>query len=196
MTAHSSKGLEFKHVIITGMEENLFPSMNMISSLKDIEEERRLFYVALTRAKKDLVLSFASSRMRNGRTEFNALSRFVKEIDLEYFENPALILSQSGGFGGGFSTRVYAKQEPPRFEKKAPVQRPAPAPAQRPVDPDFKAVDMSELFVGERIEHNRFGPGRIKSITGVAPELKAVVDFDDFGEKTLLLKYAKMRPLK
>ena len=204
MTAHSSKGLEFKHVIITGMEENLFPSMNMVSSLKDIEEERRLFYVALTRAKKDLVLSFASSRMRNGRTEFNALSRFVKEIDLEYFENPALILSQSGGFGGGFSTRVYAKQEPPRFEKKAPVQRPAPAPAQRPapapaqrpVDPDFKAVDMSELFVGERIEHNRFGPGRIKSITGVAPELKAVVDFDDFGEKTLLLKYAKMRPLK
>lgn len=196
MTAHSSKGLEFKHVIITGMEENLFPSMNMISSLKDIEEERRLFYVALTRAKKDLVLSFASSRMRNGRTEFNALSRFVKEIDLEYFENPALILSQSGGFGGGFSTRVYAKQEPPRFEKKAPVQRPALAPAQRPVDPDFKAVDMSELFVGERIEHNRFGPGRIKSITGVAPELKAVVDFDDFGEKTLLLKYAKMRPLK
>ena len=64
------------------------------------------------------------------------------------------------------------------------------------MDPDFKAVDMSELFVGERIEHNRFGPGRIKSITGVAPELKAVVDFDDFGEKTLLLKYAKMRPLK
>ena len=180
MTVHSAKGLEFSHVLITGLEDNLFPSMNMVGSAADLEEERRLFYVALTRAKKDIVLTHASSRMRNGKTENNPLSRFVKEIDPRYLENP-----------------WYASHPASSpVQRPAPLQRPAASAPQRPADPNFKAVDMSELYEGERIEHNRFGPGRIKSITGVAPELKAVVDFDDYGTKTLLLKYAKMRPLK
>ena len=180
MTVHSAKGLEFSHVLITGLEDNLFPSMNMVGSAADLEEERRLFYVALTRAKKDIVLTHASSRMRNGKTENNPLSRFVKEIDPRYLENP-----------------WYASHPASSpVQRPAPPQRPAASAPQRPADPNFVAVDMSELYEGERIEHNRFGPGRIKSITGVAPELKAVVDFDDYGTKTLLLKYAKMRPLK
>lgn len=223
MTVHSAKGLEFRHVLITGLEDNLFPSMNMVGSLSDLEEERRLFYVALTRAKKDLVLTHATSRMRNGKTENNPLSRFVKEIDPKYLEDPSAVQGEAAFSGfGGFGTRSglgygrsgavhfekrtapgqrpSAPSERPAFESQRPAaataSRPAPAPAQRPLDPNFKAVDMSELYVGERIEHNRFGPGRIKSITGVAPELKAVVDFDEYGQKVLLLKYAKMRPLK
>ena len=225
MTVHSAKGLEFRHVLITGLEDNLFPSMNMVGSLSDLEEERRLFYVALTRAKKDLVLTHATSRMRNGKTENNPLSRFVKEIDPKYLEDPSAVQGEAAFSGfGGFGTRSglgYGRSGAVHFEKRtAPGQRPsapserpafgsqrpaepsqpaarsAAAPAQRPLDPNFKAVDMSELYVGERIEHNRFGPGRIKSITGVAPELKAVVDFDEYGQKVLLLKYAKMRPLK
>ena len=219
MTVHSAKGLEFRHVLITGLEDNLFPSMNMVGSLSDLEEERRLFYVALTRAKKDLVLTHATSRMRNGKTENNPLSRFVKEIDPQYLEDPSAVQGEAAFSGfGGFGTRSgpgYGRSGAVRFEKRpsAPSERPAfgsrrpaepsqpaarsaAAPAQRPLDPNFKAVDMSELYVGERIEHNRFGPGRIKSITGVAPELKAVVDFDEYGQKVLLLKYAKMRPLK
>ena len=223
MTVHSAKGLEFRHVLITGLEDNLFPSMNMVGSLSDLEEERRLFYVALTRAKKDLVLTHATSRMRNGKTENNPLSRFVKEIDPQYLEDPSAVQGEAAFSGfGGFGTRSglgYGRSGAVHFEKRtapgqrpsapserpafgsqrpaaATASRPAPAPAQRPLDPNFKAVDMSELYVGERIEHNRFGPGRIKSITGVAPELKAVVDFDEYGQKVLLLKYAKMRPLK
>ena len=232
MTVHSAKGLEFKHVIITGLEDNLFPSMNMVGSLTDLEEERRLFYVALTRAKKDLVLTHATSRMRNGKTETNPLSRFVKEINVKYLEDPYAVESDMAfsGFGGiGFrsktgygqsgavhferrsasssssqrpsfgSQRTSAASQPPASGTRRPAPSPvrtSPAASQRAVDPNFKAVDMSELYEGERIEHNRFGPGKIKSITGVAPELKAVVEFDDYGEKTLLLKYAKMRPLK
>ena len=225
MTVHSAKGLEFRHVLITGLEDNLFPSMNMVGSLSDLEEERRLFYVALTRAKKDLVLTHATSRMRNGKTENNPLSRFVKEIDPQYLEDPSAVQGEAAFSGfGGFGTRSglgYGRSGAVHFEKRTapgqrpsapserpafgsrrpaepsqPAARPAAAPAQRPLDPNFKAVDMSELYVGERIEHNRFGPGRIKSITGVAPELKAVVDFDEYGQKVLLLKYAKMRPLK
>ena len=220
MTVHSAKGLEFSHVLITGLEDNLFPSMNMVGSAADLEEERRLFYVALTRAKKDIVLTHASSRMRNGKTENNPLSRFVKEIDPRYLENPSAVQSEMAFSGfGGFGTRRPAfspvqRQAPVQryasrpasshqqrpasspVQRPAPLQRPAASAPQRPADPNFVAVDMSELYEGERIEHNRFGPGRIKSITGVAPELKAVVDFDDYGTKTLLLKYAKMRPLK
>ena len=208
MTVHSAKGLEFSHVLITGLEDNLFPSMNMVGSAADLEEERRLFYVALTRAKKDIVLTHASSRMRNGKTENNPLSRFVKEIDPRYLENPSAVQSEMAFSGfGGFGTRrpAFSPVQRPAsspVQRPAPTQRPAasapnrPVSPQRPADPNFVAVDMSELYEGERIEHNRFGPGRIKSITGVAPELKAVVDFDDYGTKTLLLKYAKMRPLK
>ena len=214
MTVHSAKGLEFSHVLITGLEDNLFPSMNMVGSAADLEEERRLFYVALTRAKKDIVLTHASSRMRNGKTENNPLSRFVKEIDPRYLENPSAVQSEMAFSGfGGFGTRrpafspvqrqapvqryaSHPASSPQQRPASSPVQRPAASAPQRPADPNFVAVDMSELYEGERIEHNRFGPGRIKSITGVAPELKAVVDFDDYGTKTLLLKYAKMRPLK
>ena len=246
MTVHSAKGLEFPYVIIVGLEENLFPSSNMIYSTQDLEEERRLFYVALTRAKKDVVLAFARDRFRNGRHEQNSVSRFVREIDPQYLAQPLeseddfLTGRSSTGFGGfgGFGSRFgsgsgsgsgsrfgsgsssgsrfgssYGTSSRPvtvprqgssgssRPGSSGPSSQGSSSPVRTPLPSkpevqysDFVPVDMTELYVGERIEHNRFGPGKILSITGVAPELKAEVEFDRFGRKTLLLKYAKMRP--
>jgi DNA helicase-2/ATP-dependent DNA helicase PcrA len=234
MTAHSAKGLEFPYVFIAGMEENLFPSGGMLASPSDIEEERRLFYVAVTRAKKAVGISFATTRMRNGRHESNAPSRFIREINPKYIANP---LSDRdfrperddddddfGGFGSHFFGRggsfgrggreagprgssygrssgvTFFKQERRPAEKPAtavPARRPmAPAaPAPRYDDSTFVPSPMRDFSIGQRIEHNRFGPGRILDITGTFPELKAKIAFDDYTEpKTILLKYAKMRP--
>ena len=233
MTVHSAKGLEFPYVLIVGLEENLFPSVNMLSRAQDIEEERRLFYVAITRAKKDVVLSHCYDRMRNGRHEQNTISRFVREIDPKYLAKPLededFVTGSGFGSGrpsfGGFGSRFgssYGSGSRQGFGPRSGAgsgqgsgqrsgsgisnPRPsfggnsAPKPAATvPAKPavqyrDFVPVHMSELHEGERIEHDRFGPGKIISITGVIPELKAVVDFDNYGRKTLLLKYAKMRP--
>ena len=214
MTVHSAKGLEYPYVLITGLEENLFPSLSMLSSRQDVEEERRLFYVAVTRAQKAVTLSYSSSRMRNGKHENNSPSRFIKEIDSSYLENPLPedefepVESGWGGFGGfgGFSERSYGKSSRPRSEARSFGTRTQskqetpvhvvrkPNTAALPADPDFKAVPMTELYAGERVVHNRFGAGLIKSIGGGYPDLKAVIDFDEHGEKLLLLRYAKLRP--
>lgn len=224
MTVHSSKGLEFPYVYVAGMEENLFPSLTLLSSKQEIEEERRLFYVAITRAKRSVGLSFADTRMRNGKHENNQPSRFIHEIDSRYVENPLdddeadAPTPSWGGFGRGarstsFNPQNYGKSSGVTFERRrpvsgstrpaslpqretAPVRRPAATPKPAEIDPNFVPVPMKELYEGERIEHNRFGAGTIKTITGVFPELKATVVFDEYGEKLLLLKFAKMRPLK
>ena len=224
MTAHSAKGLEFPYVFVAGMEENLFPSVNMLSSSADVEEERRLFYVAITRAKKAVWLSFASTRMRNGRHESNSPSRFIREIDPSYIANPLTERdygygdsSETGFFGSGkrgwmptapgavrigFQRPARPRREPPRPEphtspvvpSRRPLSVPAPA-APRYDEATFVPSPMRDFSIGQRIEHNRFGPGRILDITGTFPELKAKIAFDDYPEpKTILLKYAKMRP--
>ncbi|MDD6150720.1 MAG: 3'-5' exonuclease [Bacteroidales bacterium] len=209
MTVHSAKGLEFPYVFIVGLEENLFPSGGMVSGAQDVEEERRLMYVAVTRAKKALALSYATSRMRNGKHESNPPSRFIRDIDPSYLELPADFHSSVpsfGGFGSSFlnsspARTITSRSERPFDRNRAePAHRPA-AP-QRPsfstkpeiIDPEFVPVPMTELYKGERIEHNRFGGGLILEISGTAPELKARIRFDDYGEKLLLLKYAKLRP--
>lgn len=246
MTVHSAKGLEYPYVFVAGLEDNLFPSMNMVSSAADIEEERRLCYVAVTRAKRNLFLSFSDTRMRNGKHEENPPSRFIHEIDAKFFENPldddafahmpsASGAAQWGGFphvrpqgpsvkyGNGSrygessdvrymrrpvsqqpqgqSRAQSAYQSPSRLQQQSlsrPVgSRPLSGMAKPEIiDPDFQAVPMTELYVGERIEHNRFGGGLILEITGAAPEMKARIKFDEYGEKLLLLKYAKLRPEK
>ena len=227
MTVHSAKGLEFPYVFVSGMEENLFPSQNMLLSQKDIEEERRLFYVAITRAGKAVSLSYAGTRMRNGRHESNSPSRFLREIDSQYLDRPleddSFGVSGACGSGGGFgrsgfaqsahpshrerwappahvAAGGYARPPKPSSESRRPEAARSPissVPAQsKPAytpDPDFEPLPMSEFRVGQRIEHNRFGPGEILDITGKIPELKARVRFDKLGEKLLLLKYAKMR---
>lgn len=207
MTIHSSKGLEFPHIYVAGMEENIFPSGGVYTSPAEIEEERRLFYVALTRAMSSVHLSFANTRMRNGKHETNSPSRFIKEIDKKYIANP---LSEEVGFMGGSDlgapnrfgmkfgmgghSKAYSVKETLRkpspgtvsFTKKAA----APPPAS---DPDFVPVSALVLKPGQIVEHNRFGLGKIIRITGDNADLKAVIDFDSYGEKILILKYAKIR---
>ncbi len=233
MTVHSSKGLEFPHVFIAGMEENLFPSGGLTATQQDIEEERRLFYVALTRAEKDVTLTLAQTRMRNGNHESNSPSRFIKEIDRRYLSG-ALDDDAEAGFGGFGSRGGFGAERPsssvrfgsgsrygassdvknerrrpgaygparpstpaspaqPSFSGKAAVlNRPLPPKIE---DADFVPAPMNDFRVGQTVEHNRFGRGSILNIVGVVPELKATIRFDDYGEKVILLKYAKMRIL-
>ncbi len=184
MTAHSAKGLEFPYVFVVGMEENLFPSGGMLAAPQDIEEERRLFYVALTRAEKVVYLSYAQERMRNGKYESNAVSRFLKEIDGDCLDRPfapqeKVSPSRGGAAGRSFGSRSYGTG------------------AAQPFDLQFIPDDMSSFRAGQRIEHNRFGPGLILDLNGSAPEIKAKISFDAFPEpKIILLKYAKMRAVK
>ncbi len=227
MTAHSAKGLEFPYVFVSGMEENLFPSGGWMLTEPELEEERRLFYVAMTRAKTAVVLTFAQTRMRNGKHENNAPSRFLREIAPQYLQNPLrkedFLVERSlddddhpgfrfGRFGSG---RESVSRTPPgRNEKgwtgfgrkegmtnspagqgrqttrEAVLNRPLPP---KIPDAEFTPDPMSSFRVGDRIEHNRFGVGKVLEITGQVPEIKAKIVFDKFGEKILLLKYAKIR---
>jgi DNA helicase-2/ATP-dependent DNA helicase PcrA len=219
MTVHSAKGLEFPYVFVAGMEDNLFPSQSMLLSLKDIEEERRLFYVAVTRAGKVVWLSYAGTRMRNGRHESNSPSRFLREIDARYLDKPLEeedfsnegLKHEWGGFGSRWTgsprlKRIVGKPDSGSRSGSARDLSPAgskpkvlipPTPTRSiQVDPNFVPSPMTAFKAGMRIEHNRFGPGEILEITGTVPELKARVRFDALGEKLLLLKYAKMRPLE
>ena len=220
MTVHSSKGLEFPYVIVAGMEENIFPSGGFLASENEIEEERRLFYVAMTRAKKVLELSFASTRMRNGKHESNSPSRFVREISPEFILNPLSadegdMDSAFSGSSSGWKKTSFQRQEsgwkygqssrPETVRRSAeprpePVRRTAPVPFSRPQpgpksvsDADFEPTPILELRAGQRIEHNRFGFGKIIEVTGSPADLKARIAFDEYGEKILILKYAKIR---
>ena len=211
MTVHSSKGLEFPYVYVAGMEENIFPSGGFMASESEIEEERRLFYVAMTRAKKAVHFSFASTRMRNGKHETNSPSRFVKEVDSRYIANPldGEMESVNRYSGNGYS---YGSSGPVRTERRPapsrpvqrggsePVRRSSPTPVHRAQvvpkripDAEFEPTPILQLKAGQRIEHNRFGYGKILEISGTATDLKAKIAFDDHGDKILLLKYAKIR---
>jgi len=219
MTVHSSKGLEFPYVYVSGMEENIFPSGGFLASESDIEEERRLFYVAMTRAKKVLAFSFAQTRTRNGKHESNSPSRFVREVDERYIANPLSSVfgdtdediprqsfygwkkttaSGTGNFYGQ-SSRPQVERRPsvPRQEvirraEPQTVRRVQTLP-KRVADTDFEPTPILQLKAGQRIEHNRFGYGKIVEISGSVTDLKAKIAFDDHGEKILILKYAKIR---
>jgi len=185
MTAHSSKGLEFPYVFVVGLEENLFPSgSSAMARPSDIEEERRLFYVAITRAKKALRLCYANTRMRNGKSESNPVSRFVREIDPKYIENP-LAEGMKQLRAESFWSAVNNTPKP--------FPKPVPKPAPRTSDASFEPSPIMDLRQGQRVEHNRFGFGVIKEITDDDSGMKVRIAFDDFGEKVLLTKYAKIR---
>ena len=222
MTVHSSKGLEFPYVFVAGLEENIFPSGSWMAAEAEIEEERRLCYVAMTRAKKALQLSFAQTRMRNGKHESNSPSRFVREVDPKYIANPLTKEdmsersesndSSSRGwgtrFGASVSKNTYGrsgqvvtqkrtpepvrKPEPIRRTEPTVIRRVQPVP-QRQVASDFEPTPILQLRAGQRVEHNRFGFGQILEISGNTADLKAKIAFDEHGEKTLILKYAKIR---
>jgi len=177
MTVHSAKGLEFSYVFVIGMEENLFPSVNMAANESELEEERRLFYVAITRAKIYVTLSYAQSRFRWGSHVNYPPSRFLKEINPKFLSWPAL---ESEGLQKGGS---WDRSSRPTFTSIPP----------KPPDPDFRADSISKLKAGQRVEHDRFGYGLLVTLEGDPLNAKAVVDFDSSGKKMLLLKFAKLR---
>lgn len=192
MTIHSSKGLEFKNVFIVGLEEDLFPSQMMMSSKDDLEEERRLFYVAITRAKENLYFSYALSRYRYGRLINCEASRFIEEVDPSFiFVNTRYgsrdpKLSRSDGpsdFNSSFARNLMAKK---KAAAKKPLQYHKPS-------SDFRPSDTSGLQEGMKVEHPKFGFGKVSKMDTEGANKKAKVIFEDFGEKTLLLTFAKLR---
>lgn len=193
MTVHSSKGLEFDAVFIVGMEEELFPNQMAMFSQKELEEERRLFYVAITRAKNRCYLSCAKSRYRFGQMDFYQPSRFLKEIDAKYINDDSKTALP------GFTSRKDFSM--PLF-KKAPAFSPAPQPASMKrinVHQDKESTTLETALinnqlcsVGTMVEHDRFGVGEIKAFSGTPDNVTATILFQNVGEKKLLLKYAKL----
>src|SRR5690606_26977999 len=154
MTIHSAKGLEFRNVYIVGMEEDLFPSQMMLESRQDLEEERRLFYVAITRAEVKLTLTFAESRYQWGRLKMCEPSRFLMEIDPRFLNF----------LGSANTTQVIdpTPKTPRSYAVKTPAQSLAPKPQPAPIhtpSSDFTPSDTSNLQVGQRVEHQKFGFG-------------------------------------
>ena len=248
MTVHSAKGLEFKYVYIVGMEENLFPSQRAAESPEGFEEERRLFYVALTRAKCSAVLSYAEMRFKWGNMEFSRPSCFLREIDPRYLDGavgagqtpvreeaaaggrtaleelrrrfdvryqqraggsgkPAFggAKSSFGGRGGAYSGGSRPESGAPSFGGQGGMDSAFRRPAlQRPVVPENLRrlgggaapaagnAAASGYAVGERVEHPKFGCGEIVRIETLAADHKLVVVFEEYGEKTLLAKFAKL----
>jgi len=190
MTIHMAKGLEFKYVYIVGLEEDLFPSQMMISSRADLEEERRLFYVAITRAQKRLFLSYALTRYRFGRLKNCEPSRFLDDVDQTFIK----ISSKFAGLESTPPPSQYAKTlvtgikktiaSTPQFQKKATAYK-APA--------DFTPSDTSGLKEGMKVEHPKFGFGTVMQMDFSGADKKARINFSDIGEKTLLLSFAKLR---
>ena len=193
MTVHSSKGLEFDAVFIVGMEEELFPNQMAMFSQKELEEERRLFYVAITRAKNRCYLSCAKSRCRFGQMDFYQPSRFLKEIDARYINDDSKTALS------GFTSRKDFSM--PLF-KKAPAFSPTPQPASMKrinVHQDKESTTLETALinnqpcsVGTMVEHDRFGVGEIKAFSGTPDNVTATILFQNVGEKKLLLKYAKL----
>ncbi len=195
MTIHSAKGLEFAHVYVVGLEENLFPSQMSLSSRADLEEERRLFYVAITRAEKQLHLSYATSRYRWGTLTNCEPSRFIEEIDPQYLEIDFKIASKKTDNLSFYQERS-AWQEKESFSKPKPSLLPKTKsilPKAHTPSPGFSPSDTSNLQVGMEVEHERFGFGKVLQMEGNKPDIKATIFFKELGQKQLLLKFAKLR---
>jgi DNA helicase-2/ATP-dependent DNA helicase PcrA len=184
MTIHAAKGLEFPYVHIVGLEENLFPSIHAINSRADLEEERRLFYVALTRAMKKVTLSYAESRYHWGQFTISEPSRFLEEIDENLLEKPKKA-SVSHGITNR-STPADTNRIKPGMTSIGRREKPQEEPA-------FEASDTSGLQTGMDVEHSKFGLGKVIAVEGQGPNKKATVYFNGVGKKNLLLRFAKLK---
>jgi DNA helicase-2/ATP-dependent DNA helicase PcrA len=193
MTIHAAKGLEFDVVFVTGMEENLFPSAMSMGSRQELEEERRLFYVAITRARQLLTFSYAQLRYKYGSLQMCEPSRFLSEIPERFLNIPK---KASAGMG------IFTREEQPQtrspyspFAKKT-----ATLPPQATAKPNLienpqtigREASSNEIIPGLKIYHTKFGYGIVESTTGEGPEKKAVIAFEAVGTKTLLMQYAKL----
>ena len=186
MTIHMAKGLEFPYVYVVGLEEELFPSQMMLSSRADLEEERRLFYVAITRAEKKLHFSYALNRYRYGRLKNCEPSRFLQEVDTNLIHVNRKFVSEAPI---PVSNPQYARNFIKQNFNKTPRKR---IPDHKPSS-DFKPSDVSDLAGGMKVEHPKFGFGKVINIENNGTSKKANIDFDLHGQKTLLLSFAKLR---
>ena len=203
MTIHAAKGLEFPYVFVVGMEENLFPSIMSISSRQELEEERRLFYVAVTRAEKQLTLSYANTRYQFGQTSCQEVSRFVGEIDSRYIQKPLRrnAFADPGQLPRAFQGVKGVKWSPEAergFRRKEPAKTPSqPTAARRqpavsgPTQMNSPS-DINAIQAGMRVSHAKFGLGKVLYTEGSGSERKATIFFDNIGNKTLMLAFAKL----
>lgn len=189
MTVHSAKGLEFKSVFLVGMEESIFPSGMALETRADLEEERRLFYVAITRAEKRITMSHAKSRYRFGQMQFNEPSRFLDEIDDKFLARP----KDKSENWGAFAARRSAVEQPEK--KDTSKLTPLSSATRRPLTErsNFKASDAADIVAGLQVEHQKFGKGKVLQVEGAGPGKKATVFFKGKGQRVLLLKYAKLQ---
>ncbi|GIX06906.1 MAG: hypothetical protein KatS3mg115_1309 [Candidatus Poribacteria bacterium] len=201
MTLHAAKGLEFPVVFIVGMEEGLFPHQRSLDRESDLEEERRLCYVGMTRAQRALYLSRARVRRRQGYHEETLCSRFIDEIPPDYLalvESP--LGSGLGAFGVGSEPRWRPPEAPrmPQIETGTPPRRPSEVVPRGPSVSTFTPEPEGEaafLRPNARVLHPRFGAGRVLRVEGQGESGKVVVQFEDGQEKTLLVGYARLKPL-
>ncbi len=214
MTIHAAKGLEFGCVFVGGVEETLFPSAMSINTREELEEERRLFYVAVTRAKERLWLTYANSRYRFGQLVQNEPSRFIEEMPEESLDKSyagggarnhgasqwgSAFERMNRGFGSS-AQQAAQKYGPPPAKKPTgskpeymPIQPLAPKVVAHIPSPDFTPSDTSNLEAGQKVEHQKFGFGIVKSMEGSAHNPVATIDFGVNGEKKIMLNYAKLR---
>ena len=208
MTIHSAKGLEFPTVFVVGLEEGLFPSQMGTGSPREMEEERRLFYVALTRAERHCFLSYAKSRYRYGKMEFSSPSRFLRDIDSKFLSTRGGLNTAPRRSSFGEVELPWKRQQPPtpsnssglsgksglsglsgmsNFTRLSRISKPTPA----------TAADAApcNLSAGQQVLHQRFGRGIVERIEGTGDNLKATVRFENAGTKQLLLKFAKLQVL-
>ena len=186
MTVHLAKGLEFPYVYIVGLEENLFPSAMNLNSRTELEEERRLFYVALTRAEKKIYLSYVLSRYRWGKPVDSEKSRFIDEIKQEYLQNNVIQRSISKDF----SQKSQFNKVGIRFKK--PENRPAKNFVKLKSSSSKSNLFDNKLIVGNIVVHERFGKGEVISIEGQGGDKKAEIKFEKGGLKKLLLRFSRL----
>ena len=189
MTIHASKGLEFPHVFIVGLEENLFPSQMALNSRTELEEERRLFYVAVTRAMQTATLTYASSRFTWGQSISCEQSRFIDEIEKSYVEFEGV--ARAGGrslMGGGFE-RPFSGG----LNRSLGTNTPLKSLKDVSGNPGRETSGSIDVMVGNNVEHDRFGKGKVTKIEGTGPDKKATIFFPHHGTKTVLLRFANLK---
>jgi Superfamily I DNA and RNA helicases len=210
MTIHAAKGLEFNCVFAAGLEEMLFPNALSINSREELEEERRLFYVVITRARQKLWITYANTRYRFGQLVQNEPSRFINELPEKYLDRSYAgggLRNQSSGWAsgsafdrlhGGWGNRAASEAEkrygpPPKTTPAYITPKPPSKTVEHVPSPDFVPSDTSNLQVGQRVEHQKFGFGEVIKMEGSAHNPIATVKFELNGEKKIMLNYAKLR---
>lgn len=183
MTVHAAKGLEFPHICVVGLEENLFPSILSVGTRAELEEERRLFYVAMTRAEKSLTISYAETRYRWGSLTFCEPSRFVDELDERFVERPQKANIPARGKPAKSPLPGKLSLNKKNYQKLTSIGS----------DQGSASLSSDNIVTGMEVEHEKFGKGKVVNIEGEGPNRKATVFFQNIGQKQLLLRFAKLR---